>query len=312
MKKISSLIVAGLFAVSAAHATLIQEKFTTDPALDGWQVFGDSSLFRWNPASHALDVTWDSSQTNSYFYHPLGRTFTKADSFCVQFDLQLTNVNAVGYFQLAIGLCNFAGATSTNFSRSTGISPNLFEFDYFPDGPNSWGPSIDATLVDSTNRFYFSYDATKPMLNNTTYRIVLIHRAGESAISGTVYTNGQVFTTMPNIDNYGPDDFQLDTFAIFNYTTLDETYGDSLFAQGTVDNLAFSSPLPVDNVKVVGTGEVRVASDTNWLYTLEQTVDFVTWTAAAPAVPGNGTNLILQATNPPAGKSLYRVRAELP
>ena len=133
MKRIHSVVLAGLFAASAGHAMLVHEKFATDPALDGWRVFGDASLFQWDSTNQVLNVTWDSSQTNSYFYHPLGATFTKADSFCLLFDLNLTDVDAVGYFQLALGLCNFAEATSTNFSRANGISPNLCEFDYFPD-----------------------------------------------------------------------------------------------------------------------------------------------------------------------------------
>jgi hypothetical protein len=314
MKKLFvTLAVASLSVLPAAHATLVREKFTTNPALDGWQVFGATNLFQWNSTNQNLAVTWDSSQTNSYFYHPLGRTFTQADGFCVQFDLNLANVDAVNYFQLAVGLCNFAEATSTNFSRANGFSPDICEFDYFPDGPQSYGPSINATLVDAADNFYFAYDITQPMLINTDYRVVLIHRPGDSAISATVYTNGQVFTRLPEVYAGGATNgFHLDTLAICNYTTLDDAYGDSLLAHGTIDNLSFASPLPVDKVKAVAAGSVQFSSDTNWLYTLEQSTNFQTWTPAAPASFGSGTNLVLQATNPPAAKSFYRVRADLP
>src|SRR5208283_6185793 len=108
MKKISSPAIASLFVLSMAcvNANTIVERFTTDPALDGWQIFGDTNLFQWDSTNQNLAVTWDSSQTNSYFYHPLGATFTKADSFCVLFDLNLTDVDVTGYFELAVGLCN--------------------------------------------------------------------------------------------------------------------------------------------------------------------------------------------------------------
>jgi len=310
--KIRSLAIASVFVLSVAHATLINEKFTANPALAGWQVFGDPNLFQWDATNHNLVVTWDSSQTNSYFYHPLGANFTKADGFCVSFDLNLKDADATGYFQIAIGLCNFANATSTNFSRANGVSPNLCEFDYFPDGPNSYGPSLDATLVDANGNFYFAFDTSQPLVNNVNYRVVLVHRAGEARISGTVYTNGQVFTALPVIAAYGANDFNLDTLAISSYTTLDDIYGDALLAHGTVDNLAFASPLPVGLVSSVAAGQIHFASDTNWLYTLEQSADFKIWTPAAPTSWGNGTNLILQATNAPADKSFYRVRAELP
>ncbi|MEI9863044.1 MAG: hypothetical protein WDN00_00495 [Limisphaerales bacterium] len=275
--KIRSLAIASLFALSVAHATIINEKFTTDPSLNGWQTFGDTNLFQWDSTNHNLAVTWDSSQTNSYFYHPLGATFTKADSFCVQFDLNLKDTDATGYFQIAIGLYNLTNATSTNFSRANGVSPNLFEFDYFPGGPNSYGPSIDATLVDANGSFYFAFDTSQPMVNDVTYRVVLIHRAGEASISGTVYTNGQVFTSLPIVAAYGADDFDLDTLSINNYTTLDDIYGDALLAHGTVDNLSFASPLPVDQISTIAAGQIQFISDTNWLYTLEQSDDFQTW-----------------------------------
>ena len=104
----------------------------------------------------------------------------------------------------------------------------------------------------------------------------------------------------------------MDTLAVENYTTLDDTYGDSLFAQGSVANLSFASPLPVGLVRATAAGQVQLNSDTNWLYTLEQTADFHAWIPAAPAVFGSGANLLLQATNVPTGKSCYRVRADLP
>jgi hypothetical protein len=304
--------IASLFVLSIAsvNADTFVERFTTNPMLDGWQIFGDTNLFQWDSTNQNLDVTWDSSQTNSCFYRPLGATFTKAESFCVLFDLNLTDAEATGYFELAIGLCNLADSTSTNFSRANAVCPNLFEFDYFPDG--GYGPSFDATLFDANDNFYYTYDDSQPLAIGMTYQVVLIHRAGESTISGTVFTNGQVFSTLPEVSFGGADDFQLDTLAISSYTSTDDYYGDSLLAHGIVDNLAFASPLPVDKVKALAAGEIQFASDTNWLYTLEQTADFKTWTPAAPGVFGNGTNLVLQATNLPADKAFYRVRADLP
>jgi len=312
MKKVCSFAVAVLFVASLAQATLVREKFLTDPVADGWKVYGVTNLFQWNADAHVLNVTWDSSQTNSYYYLPLDRTYTKADGFFVQFDLNLTDTAAVGYFQVAAGLCNFSNATSATFSRSTGVSPNLFEFDYFPDGPNSYGPSIDASMVDQSNQFYFAFDDSQPMANETTYHVELIHWPGTSAIVGCVYTNGQPFTKFPKVDNYGANDFKLDTLAIFNYTTTDDPYGDSLLAHGTISNIAFASPLPIGLVQPSAAAKVQFGSDTNWLYTLQQSTDLVNWSAATPATPGNGTNLVLQANNPPADHAAYRVDATLP
>jgi hypothetical protein len=118
----------------------------------------------------------------------------------------------------------------------------------------------------------------------------------------------------PLINNYYPtnDDgaFIVDTISVTSYA--DDGYGDDIFAQGTVGNIAVASPLPVQAIQNLALGQIQFASDTNWLYTLEQTADFQTWTPAALGVFGNGTNLVLQATNPPPDKAFYRVRADLP
>jgi hypothetical protein len=312
MKKLFAIVSFSLFFLSVTFAdTIINEKFSVNPLQNGWQIFGDTNLFQWDSTNQNLAVTWDSSQTNSYFYHPLGTTFTKTNSFCVMFDLNLTDENATGYFQIAIGLCHLADATSPNFSRDDGNSPNLFEFDYYPDGPESYGPSIDAALVDTNDNFYFAFDDTQPMLNGVDYRVVLIHRAGDSSISGTVYTNGQVFSALPYVYNASTNDFQLDTLAIENYTTLGDIYN-SLLAHGTIANLVFASPLPIDSVKTLSAGKIQFTSDTNWLYTIEQTTNFQNWISAAPTLFGTGTNLILSATNLSSPKEFYRVRTDLP
>lgn len=315
MKKIRSLAIAGLFALAIAsvNANTLVERFTTDPALDGWQIFGDTNLFQWDATHQKLAVTWDSSQTNSYFYHPLGRTLTINDSFCVQFDLQLNDAIASGYGnELAIGLLHYSDATSPDFNRANGPLPNLFEFDYFSVDGYGDPASMDVTLKDAQPGFagfYFAYD-NLPLNPGVTYRVVLIHHLGEPGISGTIYTNGQILTTLPKAYPGDVSSFQLDTLSVNSYAG--DGYGDSVLAHGTVTKLAVASPLPVDQIKTPATGEICFASDTNWLYTLEQSADFKTWTPAAPTVFGNGTNLVLQATSLPADKSFYRVRADLP
>ena len=317
MKKIRPFAIAVLFAATAVHATLVQEKFAADPALDGWQVFGSTNLFHWNSTNQNLEVTWDSSQTNSYFYHPLGVTLTTNDSFCVLFDLQLHDTVAAGYgHEVAVGLLHFADATSPDFNRANSPLPNLFEFDYTPaiDYQGWTEPdTVQAALKDSQPGwagFYWvaNYFTLHPGM---TYRVVLIHHTGETVISGNIYTNGQLAAALSIPGGNGTvGNFQLDTLSVSSFT--DDGAGDTLLAHGTVGNLAFATPLPVDKISTFAAGEIQFAGDTHWLYTLEQSTDFQTWTAAAPATLGNGGSLILRSTNPPAGNSFYRVRADLP
>ena len=311
--KIRSLALASLFALSAVHATTISGKFSTDPALAGWQVFGDTNLFQWNPTNQVLDVTWDSTQPNSYFYHPLGAVYTKTNEFLVTFDLRVDDAAANGFFELSIGLLNFAEATNPSYARGTGTdSPDIAEFDYFPDSSSGWGATLSSTIADTNSTMFFQEDFAG--LNpGVTYHVVLIHQAGTSFLTGQVFAGGQLYSSLPVAFSFGGfTDFKLDTLAVISYTSTNDPWGDGLLAHGSVRNLAFASPLPVGVIKTTAAGQVRLGSDTNWLYTLEQTADFKTWTPAAPATVGTGTNLVLQATNVPPGKSFYRVRADLP
>src|SRR5271165_5189674 len=113
-------------ALSPAHAATLTEDFSTDPLQKGWQVFGDTNLFTWNSTNQNLEVTWDSSQSNSYFSHSIGTILTTNDDFNVEFDLQLTNAVAANYgSELAIGFLHLADATGAGFLRSSGVSPNV-------------------------------------------------------------------------------------------------------------------------------------------------------------------------------------------
>ena len=58
--------------------------------------------------------------------------------------------------------------------------------------------------------------------------------------------------------------------------------------------------------------QAQFISRSNWLYTLERTTDFKSWTDVSSATSGNGTNLFLPDTNARADKAFYRVKAERP
>ena len=57
---------------------------------------------------------------------------------------------------------------------------------------------------------------------------------------------------------------------------------------------------------------VQFDSRTNWLYTLERTSDFQSWTGVSPVTPGVSGTLALSDSASPASKAFYRVRANRP
>ncbi|MGD0261435.1 MAG: hypothetical protein ABSD29_16595 [Verrucomicrobiota bacterium] len=320
--RLSVLALAGLSLVSASRAVTIVEDFSTNPLQDGWQVFGDTNLFQWDSTNQNLDVTWDSSQSNSYFYHPLGTILTRDDDFSLAFDLQLNVAEAWGWgFELAIGFLNLAEATGTNFNRSTDEnSPDLVEFDYFPDV--GFGPTVWPTLVDTNSGFNWNsasdYAIYLPNPGDW-YHIVMTYTASNRTMVTTMtnfeQTSGVTIIDPLGLTFTGPPftDFRVDTVSINSYQ--DDGFGDSIYAQGVLDNFVVTLPPPIRNLSGAfsnGVWRAQFCSQSNWLYTLERTSDFQSWTNICPATCGNATNLCLQDANPPADRAFYRVSASRP
>src|SRR5512135_444119 len=76
-------------------AATFQEDFASNPDSRGWRVFGETSLFQWNSTNQWLEVTWDSSKSNSYFHRPLGTILSRDTDFSLGFDLRLNDI-AIG------------------------------------------------------------------------------------------------------------------------------------------------------------------------------------------------------------------------
>lgn len=308
-----------LCAVSSLGATF-QEDFSCDPSTRGWKTFGTTNLFQWDATHHNLQVTWDSSQPNSYFYHPLGTVLAKEDGFSVEFDLQINDAQYTGVYEAAVGLFHVADATSPTFSRPAADAPNLFEFDYFPDD-GSGEPNIAATMTDTTasatnwGHFYFIFDVL-PMASGVTYHVRLNHPAGQAAIEANVFANGQLYSSMPLQYPAQMVDIRLDAFAVSSYSAAGDTWGDSILAHGTLANVLVTMPSPpvqqIINSFSNGHWQVQFGAKTNWLYTLERTSDLKAWADASAATPGVSGLMTLADTNSPTRQAFYRIRAERP
>ena len=340
MKKNSfvPLALAGLFVLSAARcgAVTFTGAFSTDPLQDGWQVSGDTNLFLWDSVNQNLAVTWDSSRPNSYFFHALGTTVTRNDDFSIAFDLQLNDIasgtepDKISPMEIGFSLLNHAGATAPDFSRSAyGVVSNLVELDIFPSGfwrddqgnLHSIVPTVTPTVI-STNAYdiaptaYDPYKVSFP--TGELVHVVLAFTASNQTLAVTFQTNGVDCLEIPPVvltDSFAPDDdYAVDTFSITSYSSAGDPY-DSVRAHGTVANIVVTLPPPMQNVTGTFSNSVwrtQFTDHLNWLYSLERTTDFLSWTNASIATAGNGTNLFLLDTNPPSGRAYYRVKAERP
>jgi hypothetical protein len=329
---------AGMFVMSVVHATIIAEDFSANPLQNGWQIFGNTNLFQWDSTNQNLAVTWDSTQPNSYFYHPLGTTLTRNDDFSIEFDLRLNDITSgvepgkTGPLQLGFGFLNFTNATSTNFMRGAyGSAPDVAEFDYYTHGYYDYDGAIYDSPATTTPSFISgvnSYDYAPADLSvydnelpaNQTVHVTLTYTASNQTAVVFLTTNGVPVGQLPplvlNSANgfFDSDDFAVDTFSVSSYSSAGDNF-DSVLAHGSVGNIVVTLPPPAQNLTGAfsnGVWQVQFTDHTGWLYTLERTTNFLSWTTVSGPASGNGTNLFLQDANPPTDRAFYRVSAERP
>ena len=322
-------------AVAAVDATVQEmgQDFTSDPMAQGWSIFGDPGLFRWNQARQNLEVIWDSSRPNSYFQWPLGTLLTRSDDFSVALDLELNDI--IGGFnpskpapmQLAFGFQNRSEAESPGFNRPTSSdSPDLVEFNFFPDtgfGPTVW-PAVYSTnsamnYNGSGDFSLFDLPVGVPM------HIVLNFASSNQTLTTMITTNGVLagpITTArlaTQSSSFGGPftQFQVDTFAISSYTDQGVAagpYASSILAHGAVDNILVTVPPPpirhLSHSWSEGQWVEAFISRTNWNYVLQATTNLSTWSNVGTLQPGNGGRMLMQDT--PSGaipSRFYRIQA---
>lgn len=298
------------------------EAFGADPREDGWVTHGDGSLFRWDGEAGAVEVTWDSARPNSYLAKPLGLTVSKADDFGLEFDLRLESIE-VGTtegkpytFQIAVGWLNWAEATRPGFLRGTGMdSPNLVEFDYFPD--SGFGATVAPTMISTNGQFASGFTFPLELAPGRLYRVKMVYRAATRSLSTTMTEDGEAFG--PVQDAVLGEDFTdvgVDHVAIMSYSDAgqDPMFAGSVRARGWVDNVVVTGPdapsMAFGGTWSEGHYTVTFAGTPGWRYTLERTTDWTGWDAVGESVEGAGDRQILVDAAPPGARAFYRLRAE--
>jgi regulation of enolase protein 1 (concanavalin A-like superfamily) len=322
--RVCLLILWGLVAASVGGAATIQENFSSDPQPDGWKIFGDTNLFHWDSTNQNLAVTWDSSQSNSYFYHALGTILARDDSFHLSFDLTFqdyTNGTTSGKpydFEAAIGFLNLTNATQTNFSRGAGINTtygpdNLVEFDFFP-AFSIYQPTISQVIVSTNNAWLYNNSNLLGLTPGQWFHVEVDYSSATRMLTTVVTNNGVQYGMTQTISVPTNFDFRVTAISVSSYS--DQNATGSILAHGIVDNLVVTGPPPpvqdFTGSFTNGAWQTQFLSRSNWLYTLQRSADFQSWTNVSSTTPGNATNLFLQDTGPPGNRAFYRISAQKP
>ena len=291
MKIIINLLLAIVFITiesSLSANNLHFETFDSDPLTKGWSVHGDKSLFEWDEDSESLRVKWDTERPSSFFYKPLGRVLTESNSFAFTFQITLDSVKA-GYlegkpytFQVALGLLNISSAIDKNFNRGTGSdSPNLVEWDYFPD--TGFGATVSPAVASDKSEFSAGFTFPAELLIGKTYSIKLIYNSEERVLKTEMLEDGKSWETIQTVEISSDfSGFFVDTFSISNFSAKDSE--SSLLAIGTVDEIALvtSDTLPkLFGVKINGSQwEAKSFLIEPEIWKVESSNDVLNWNRA--------------------------------
>jgi hypothetical protein len=311
--------VLGSSAPGVAQTT--REEFSNPPA--SWSIFGDATLFQWNSEAKNLEVTWDSSRPNSYFYLPLPVKLTDMDDFQISFTLRLADI-AIGVdpakpdtFEIAAGLINTTNAFAAGMYRGSGINPdhgprNIVEWDYFPD--SGFGATLGPTVATASNQIAFSDNHPLELSPGISYFFELSYSATNRTLSSRLSSDGQSASALKDLvlpANF--TNFAVNAFAISSYNDAGQTppqFAGSILAHGAVDDVAITIFHHPELRITSNGGEVRLnfESEAGWSYQLESSVDLRSWQSEGEALEGTG-NPIELAPALDEGARFFRIEA---
>lgn len=292
------------------------DDFSADPLANGWAVHGDESLFNWDAEAGALSVTWDSERPNSLFHRPLGLTLTEGDAFAFTFDITLDEVKG-GHrdgqpytFEVALGLLNIGSAKADGFNRGTGTdSPNLVEWNYFPD--TGFGATVSPAVASANSQFAAGFTFPAEMALGKIYSVRMEYDPAARELSTAMLENAKAWNAVKTVRL--PDDlagFAVDCFSISSFTAKGSE--SSLLAAGRIDNVAVaagrSQPRIAQTRIVGGWWRGRAFGLQSADYVLERSVDLQQWRRVEGGSKADNIYLQLSDGKPLGGGGFYRLR----
>ena len=309
------------------------EDFSLDPVSEGsWKIHGDPSLFQYNEAEGRLDITWDSSEDNSFFYHPLNQTLNKDQSFSLSFTLQVDQLE-IGVdpekkstFPIALGLMKLEEGLRSNYFRGSGIHEEygprgLVEWSYHAD--SGFGATVSSGFVSMDNQWSMQNTFPLELTMGAVYEIALHYDAQEQSLTTLMTEDGLSYGPIQNIsldEFYGAPldgftDLNVDSIVIASYSDGGQAspeFAGSVLANGWVDNMKLSVGGSHAEVEIrLGDVPTEVMFDAkkNTSYWLEKTTDFKNWETRGFLFSESNAQQSIKDLGSRDAIGFYRVRA---
>ena len=306
------------FSVVRPPSVVREFHFDRDPVKCGWQVVGDDSPAIWSAAESQLQMTWDSEKSNRFFLLPLNTSLNKSDDFQIYFELTLASMevesdDSLQYaFEISLGLVNIENLSDPDFIRGTGDqSPDLVEFDYFPD--TGFGATVSPAISPGSGVLRPSFTVIEMTVADT-YSVAMNYIASQKRLDMVMTRNGRSFGPIAPIRlQDGFTDFRVDAFALSSYQ--DHSSRGSVLAQGSIERVVLvTPPLPVRDLRGEfsehGRWRVSFFSSEGWAYLLQRSPDMKDWVAVADITQGGGGELMIEENEAFAGPlAFYRIKA---
>jgi hypothetical protein len=327
MKFLFLLLTTVCAVESAVLPLVLHEDFASNP-MTRWKSVGETNLFQWNSAAEVMEIVWDSSITNSYFYLPLGLNLSREDDFKVEFALRLKDIQ-IGVnplkpytFEIAVGLINSTNAFDPATIRGSGVdlvhgTKNVLEFDYFAD--SGFGATIAPTLITAQNQIAYSHNYPLELIPDTVYRVEMLFTSTNGTLTTSLTANGNAFglppdnTIEPIILTSRFTNIVLNAFAVSSYSDAGQNppqFSGSVLAHGSLDDVKitiYHRPL-LQVAFLEGRLHLYFESEADWNYLIETSPDLLRWTKEPEVKDGTGEQLDYAITDAPS-PAYYRISA---
>ncbi|HUS37193.1 MAG TPA: hypothetical protein VM680_17740 [Verrucomicrobiae bacterium] len=316
-------LVAALCVVTTVFGGTYTENFNSAPT--NWASWNPGAV-RWDEQAGNLAVTWDSRQTNSFFYFRLPYPMTLKDEFGVEFNLRLDHVELGinpgknSTFPLCVGFLNLGQAQRTNYFRGSGVNSetgprSVVEFAYFPD--SGFEPTVGPIIASTNNQIAYRHHHPVELKIGQTYRIRIQWVNHLRRLYTPIFQNGELAYTILPLDypqQFG--DFAVDAFSIHSYSDAGQSppqFAGSLLARGVIDDVVFTFyDHPIGILRSAAPGTVEFRPDQTRTHTLERSLDLVLWSAVPARITISPLFWQLEDTNRPSDRAFYRVRGDWP
>ena len=123
--------------------------------------------------------------------------------------------------------------------RGTGTdSPNLVEWDYFPD--TGFGATVSPALASSKSEFSAGFTFPAELTKGKVYTVRMGYDGSTGVLKTEMLEEGKPWKTIAEVKRKNAHaGFLVDTFSISNFTAKGSE--SSLFATGTIDELAIAT-----------------------------------------------------------------------